>query len=70
MTGALSDRFGRKRLLVASALLFAGSSVLTGSAASFAWFVTWRITIGADGYAENAAAAVTLARSLVAVGRA
>ena len=35
-TGALSDRFGRKKLLLAAAVLFAGSSVLTGWAASAA----------------------------------
>ena len=46
VTGALCDRFGRKRLLVASALVFAGSSVLTGWAGSFGAFVAWRITGG------------------------
>lgn len=46
VTGALSDRFGRKPLLVAAALLFAGSSVLTGWAGSFGAFVAWRITGG------------------------
>jgi len=46
ITGALSDRFGRKKLLVAAALLFAGSSVLTGWAGSFSAFVTWRIAGG------------------------
>ena len=45
-TGALSDRFGRKKLLLAAALLFALSSVLTGWAGSFAAFVTWRIAGG------------------------
>src|SRR5512139_97206 len=40
-TGAFCDRFGRKRLLVASALLFAGSSVMTGWAGSFGAFVGW-----------------------------
>lgn len=54
VTGALSDRFGRKRLLIAAALLFAGSSVLTGWAGSFASFVTWRIAGGvAIGMASN-----------------
>ena len=53
-TGALCDRFGRKRLLVASALLFAGSSVLTGWAGSFGAFVAWRIAGGAAiGMASN-----------------
>ena len=41
--GGLSDKFGRKRLLMISALLFAVSSVLTGWASTFNWFVTWRI---------------------------
>jgi sugar porter (SP) family MFS transporter len=45
-TGALSDRFGRKRLLLLSALLFAVSSVLTGWASDFSSFVTWRIIGG------------------------
>jgi SP family arabinose:H+ symporter-like MFS transporter len=42
-TGGLSDRFGRKRLLLVAALLFALSSVLTGWAGSFWSFVVWRI---------------------------
>lgn len=46
-TGALGDRFGRKRLLVAAALLFAVSSVMTGWAPSFGAFVAWRIAGGA-----------------------
>ena len=46
ITGALSDRFGRKKLLIAAALIFAGSSVLTGWAGSFPAFVTWRIAGG------------------------
>ena len=46
ITGALSDRFGRKKLLIAAALLFAGSSVLTGWAGSFPAFATWRIVGG------------------------
>ncbi|MGE5360428.1 MAG: sugar porter family MFS transporter [Bacteroidales bacterium] len=54
VSGALSDRFGRKKLLVLSALLFAVSSVLTGWAPSFRWFVAWRISGGiAIGMASN-----------------
>jgi sugar porter (SP) family MFS transporter len=54
ITGALTDRFGRKKLLLAAALLFAVSSVLTGWAASFAAFVTWRLAGGvAIGMASN-----------------
>jgi sugar porter (SP) family MFS transporter len=54
VTGLLSDRLGRKKLLIASALLFAASSVLTGWAGSFASFVVWRIAGGvAIGMASN-----------------
>ena len=54
VTGGLSDRFGRKKLLVISAFLFAVSSVLTGWTATFAWFVVWRILGGvAIGMASN-----------------
>jgi MFS transporter, SP family, xylose:H+ symportor len=54
VTGGLSDRFGRKRLLIVSALLFAGSSVLTGWAGTFSAFVVWRILGGvAIGMASN-----------------
>jgi len=54
ITGGLSDRFGRKKLLVLSALLFAVSSVLTGWATNFTWFVLWRILGGvAIGMASN-----------------
>jgi sugar porter (SP) family MFS transporter len=54
VSGALSDRFGRKRLLALSALLFAVSSVATGLAGPFAVFVFWRIAGGAAiGLASN-----------------
>lgn len=53
-SGGLSDRYGRKRLLLASGILFAVSSVLTGWAASFHAFVAWRIVGGvAIGMASN-----------------
>lgn len=45
-SGTFSDRFGRKRLLLLAAFLFAVSSVLTGWAGSFHSFVTWRILGG------------------------
>jgi len=45
-TGALSDQFGRKRLMLLAAVLFAISSVLTGWAGSFGSFVVWRILGG------------------------
>ena len=46
LAGTVSDRFGRKAGLVLSALLFAVSSVLTGWAGTFRWFVVWRILGG------------------------
>jgi sugar porter (SP) family MFS transporter len=53
-TGVLSDKFGRKRLLIFAALLFAVSSVLTGWAVSFHQFIAWRIVGGvAIGMASN-----------------
>jgi MFS transporter, SP family, xylose:H+ symportor len=45
-TGGLSDRLGRKHLLLLAALLFAASSVLTGWAGSFWGFVMWRMCGG------------------------
>jgi sugar porter (SP) family MFS transporter len=54
LSGVLADRFGRKKLLILSALLFAVSSVLTGWAATFPRFVFWRICGGvAIGIASN-----------------
>ena len=54
LSGAISDRFGRKKLLILSAILFAVSSVLTGWSHSFPSFITWRITGGiAIGMASN-----------------
>ena len=46
VSGALSDRLGRKRCLMLSALLFAISSVFTGWSNAFVWFVIWRIAGG------------------------
>jgi len=54
VSGGMSDKLGRKRLLIASAFLFAVSSVLTGWASTFTWFVVWRIAGGvAIGMASN-----------------
>jgi len=54
VSGALSDRFGRKKLLLVSAFLFAVSSILTGWAGTFHAFVAWRIVGGvAIGMASN-----------------
>ena len=54
VSGAMSDRFGRKKLLILAAVLFAVSSVLTGWAGHFPSFVSWRIIGGvAIGIASN-----------------
>src|SRR5512141_2180846 len=54
VSGLAADRLGRKKLLIASAALFALSSVLTGWAPAFAWFIAWRIAGGiAIGMASN-----------------
>jgi len=54
IAGALGDRYGRKPVLVASAVLFAVSSFLTGWAFSFANFILWRIAGGvAIGLSSN-----------------
>ncbi len=45
-SGMLSDKFGRKRLLVLSAFLFTVSSIGTGMAGTFAVFLAWRISGG------------------------
>ena len=42
-TGILSDKFGRKRLLILSALLFAVTSLGNAFAQTFGVFVAWRI---------------------------
>ncbi|MBI5381431.1 MAG: sugar porter family MFS transporter [Opitutae bacterium] len=54
VSGGLSDRFGRKRLLLLSALLFMGSSIGTALADRYGVFVLWRIAGGAAiGLASN-----------------
>lgn len=54
VAGGLSDKFGRKRLLIASAFLFAITSIGNGLAPNFDIFVTWRILGGvAIGLASN-----------------
>jgi len=52
--GALSEKLGRKFVLIASAILFALSSVLTGASHTFSPFIGWRIAGGvAIGFASN-----------------
>jgi sugar porter (SP) family MFS transporter len=54
VAGALSDKFGRKRLLIASAFLFALTSIGNALAPSFSIFVAWRMLGGvAIGLASN-----------------
>jgi sugar porter (SP) family MFS transporter len=54
VAGSLGDRYGRKPVLLASAVLFAASSILTGWASSFALFILWRIVGGvAIGLSSN-----------------
>jgi MFS transporter, SP family, xylose:H+ symportor len=54
ISGWTSDRFGRKRLLLLSAVLFALSSVLTGWANGFTTFIVFRMIGGvAIGIASN-----------------
>ena len=54
VSGVLSDRFGRKRLLLLSALIFVISSLGTGLVNTFTGFLSWRIVGGiAIGLASN-----------------
>jgi SP family arabinose:H+ symporter-like MFS transporter len=54
LSGWLSDRFGRKRLLILSALLFVVASIGTGSAGSLTVFIAFRMLGGAGiGLASN-----------------
>lgn len=54
VAGVLSDRFGRKRLLIAAALLFAVTSLGNAFAGNFTVFIAWRMLGGvAIGLASN-----------------
>ena len=54
VAGVLGNRYGRKPVLLVSAVLFAVSSVLTGWAFSFSTFIVWRIVGGvAIGLSSN-----------------
>src|ERR1035441_843195 len=54
VAGALSDKFGRKRLLILSALLFAVTSLGNALAGNFSIFIFWRMLGGvAIGLASN-----------------
>jgi sugar porter (SP) family MFS transporter len=47
VSGSLSDRFGRKPLLIVAAFVFTASSVGTGMSSTFIGFVAWRMMGGA-----------------------
>ncbi len=52
--GYFADRYGRRRVLLVAAILFAVSSLLTGWAHSFIGFILWRIAGGtAIGLSSN-----------------
>jgi sugar porter (SP) family MFS transporter len=54
IAGTLADRYGRKPVLLVSAVLFAVSSFLTGWAPNFTAFIAWRIAGGiAIGLSSN-----------------
>jgi sugar porter (SP) family MFS transporter len=54
LAGGLSDRYGRKRLLIGSAFLFAVTSLGNALAGNFTLFVVWRMLGGvAIGLASN-----------------
>jgi len=54
LAGYLAERFGRRRVLLIAAVIFAISSVLTGWAYSFTSFILWRIAGGvAIGLSSN-----------------
>ncbi len=54
VSGALSDRFGRKKLLILSGLIFTGTGILTALAPDFTFFVVNRLLGGvAIGLASN-----------------
>lgn len=46
LSGAWSDRYGRKKMLIAASFLFVASAVGTGAVDSFFWFVVYRIVGG------------------------
>lgn len=46
LSGTWSDRYGRKKMLIAASFLFVASAIGTGAVDSFFWFVMYRIVGG------------------------
>ena len=46
LSGAWSDRYGRKKMLISAAFLFVISAIGTGAVDSFFWFIVFRIAGG------------------------
>lgn len=46
LSGAWSDRYGRKKMLIAASFLFVASAIGTGAVDRFFWFVVYRIVGG------------------------
>ncbi len=46
LSGAWSDRYGRKKMLISASFLFVVSAVGTGAVDSFVWFIMYRIVGG------------------------
>lgn len=59
--GALSDKFGRKIVILPSVLVFSIGSALTGFAGSFAQLIGWRTVVGAAEGSYNMAATAQIA---------
>ncbi len=54
LSGMLSDRYGRKKLLIAAAVLFTVSAVGTGATSNLTWFIFYRLLGGIGiGIASN-----------------
>jgi len=64
LAGKLADAFGRKKVLIVTALLFAASSVGAGWAESFAVFTVWRLNAGLAVGAASSVAPIFIAETV------